>query len=202
MGDFALGRFDTSFEETEDSFELSLHRRGGVWQGDFLCPVILEKKISLPKDGYEVTIDYCIVQRDREIVNIKFGAEFCFNLLAPEAEDRYALINGARPDKDHYLSAVAEARQVSDLIYCDEYQDIGIGLHVDHPATLWRAPIYTVSLSEDGFEKIYQGHSALFLFDKALAAEEEYRLRFKLNIAPLIVLRPGMTGNPTTKAQV
>jgi len=37
-------------------------------------------------------------------------------------------------------------------------------IELDTPATLWRYPVHTVSLSEGGFEKIFQGSCLLFLF--------------------------------------
>jgi len=202
LGDFVLEPYDSSFEETDSSYELSLYRQGRVWHGDFYCPLTLEKKICLPKDGYDITIDYCLSQREREIMNINFAVEFCFNLLAPEAEDRFALINGVRPDKNYYLAAMTEDRPVKELAFYDEYQQLGIALTLDEPATLWRMPIYTISLSEGGFEKNYQGHVAVFKFDKSLAAQEEYRIRFKLTAAPLGVLKSRTNDNKTKTARV
>ncbi len=57
----------------------------------------------------------------------------------------------------------------------DEHTGIVISIDLDRAVSLWRYPIYTVSLSESGFEKIYQGSCLLFLFPFELksAVKEE-----------------------------
>jgi len=55
-------------------------------------------------------------------------------------------------------------------------------------------PIHTVSLSEGGFEKVFQGTCTLFIFEKALAADEEYEINFQLYAGP--VDRAQSSANP------
>jgi len=58
-----------------------------------------------------------------------------------------------------------------------------VGVEVDKPLTLWRFPIETVSLSEAGFERLYQS-SVVFLHSK-IRLEKEYSIAFKLSIGKL-----------------
>jgi alpha-amylase len=53
---------------------------------------------------------------------------------------------------------------------------VGIALHtmVDEPATLWWAPIETISNSEDGFERVYQGSAWLLSWPLRLGAGERW----------------------------
>ena len=93
-------------------------------------------------------------------------------------------IDGSRPDAPQ-LGATAETAHASVLSYIDEYQQLGLRIESDRPAKIWRMPIHTVSLSEGGFEKVFQGNCSLFVFQKALASGEELSLKFDIYAGPL-----------------
>ncbi|MBI5267040.1 MAG: DUF1926 domain-containing protein, partial [candidate division Zixibacteria bacterium] len=57
----------------------------------------------------------------------------------------------------------------------------------EHPATIWRLPIFTVSLSEGGFEKVYQGTTFVHLFELELSRRTtEVSLRLTAGSADLV----------------
>lgn len=184
LGDFILEPFESSFVENAGTYQVTLARRGHVWRGNFHCPLRLEKTITFPKQGHRIGIEYRLVQHEVEIMPVTFGVEFDFNLLAPDAEDRYALIDGARPEKCN-LGAAAEAFPASKIAFLDEYQQLAIQIEADRPGKIWRMPIHTVSLSESGFEKVYQGSCILFVFEKALASGDEFAITFDFFAGPL-----------------
>ncbi|MBI5886387.1 MAG: DUF1926 domain-containing protein [Deltaproteobacteria bacterium] len=62
------------------------------------------------------------------------------------------------------LGQTGELSGISSVRLVDTYTGVSLGITVSGEATLWRFPVYTVSLSEDGFEKIYQGSCLVFLF--------------------------------------
>ena len=53
-------------------------------------------------------------------------------------------------------------------------------ISTDASATLERAPIETVSLSEAGAERVFQGVEVRFSFAAAIAPGAPWRLRFRL----------------------
>lgn len=65
------------------------------------------------------------------------------------------------------LGSKGTAEGVESLRLVDSWKGVGLSIEVDRPATLLRYPVHTVSLSEGGFEKIYQGSCLLFLFPAA-----------------------------------
>ena len=184
LGDFILEPFAASWTENEDAFNIILTRNGHVWHRDFHCPMNLKKIITFPKKGNTIGIEYRLLQNSLEIMPVVFGVEFDFNLLAPDAEDRYTEIDGLRPPAPA-LGATAETSQASTVSYIDEYQKLGIRLNCDLAAKIWRSPIHTVSLSEGGFEKVFQGNCTMFIFEKALSAGQELRIKFDLFAGPL-----------------
>ncbi len=183
LGDFVLEPYESSFVENGDNYQISLSRSGHVWQGDTHCPLRLGKIITFPKVGYNIKIEYRLRQEKLEILPIRFGVEFDFNFLAPDAEDRYAIIDGIKP-KNYYLSALHESKAVSEITYIDEYQSVALSISSSEKGRLWRAPINTVSLSEGGFEKVLQGNCSMFVFDKALASGREMTICFDLFAGP------------------
>jgi len=86
---------------------------------------------------------------------------------------------------DSHLAAVDETNHASTVAYADEWQKIGIGIESDKPGKLWRMPIHTVSLSEGGFEKVFQGNCTMFIFEKTLRQNEAVEFLFRLYAGPL-----------------
>ena len=86
----------------------------------------------------------------------KFGVEFVANFLAPDAPDRFVFIDGRELD-DPRLGAMGEDNDVEAFGLVDQWKSLKLTFELDRGATLWRLPIETVSLSEAGFERVFQG---------------------------------------------
>jgi hypothetical protein len=50
----------------------------------------------------------------------------------------------------------------------------------DREAEIWQVPIFTVSLSEAGFEKVYQGTSIVSIFNCNLKKGRPFEITFML----------------------
>jgi hypothetical protein len=87
---------------------------------------------------------------------IAVGIESVVNLLAPNADDRFF----ETPDgpKNLRFSGTLPAPT---LRMEDGWQRVKIGLHAPGAQQFWIAPIETVSESEEGFERVYQGSQIL-----------------------------------------
>lgn len=89
-----------------------------------------------------------------------FGVELVFNLLASDAPDRYFLANDAR----HPLEFRGEIA-APNLSMIDEWQRVRISLDATPEARWWVVPIETISQSESGFERVYQGSAILAVWN-------------------------------------
>ncbi|MGD0920331.1 MAG: alpha-amylase/4-alpha-glucanotransferase domain-containing protein [Terriglobia bacterium] len=87
---------------------------------------------------------------------LALGIELVFNLLAPDAPDRYFLANGVR----HPLEFKGEIDS-PELLLVDEWQRVKIRLDGDPHPLWWIVPVETISQSETGFERVYQGSAIL-----------------------------------------
>ncbi len=59
--------------------------------------------------------------------------------------------------KDGYLDSDGEHTDSHSIAMIDQYRDVGVALCAETKSNIWHLPIFTVSLSESGFEKVYQG---------------------------------------------
>jgi alpha-amylase len=77
-------------------------------------------------------------------------------LLAPDAPDRYFLARGVRRPLE-FRGEIEAPR----LELVDEWQRVRIRLEADPTPRWWVAPIETISQSESGYERVYQGSAIL-----------------------------------------
>ncbi len=87
---------------------------------------------------------------------LALGLELVFNLLAPDAPDRYFLAAEVRRPLE-FDGEIVTAR----LALVDEWQKVKITLSGEPQPRWWIAPIETISQSETGFERVYQGSAIL-----------------------------------------
>jgi 4-alpha-glucanotransferase len=106
------------------------------------------------------------------------GLEIVLNLLAPNMPDRYFEFSGSR--KPLEWSGVVEGPCVR---LADEWQDVAIEIEARGANQLWISPIETVSESEEGFERVYQGSQILGLWPVTPNFAEPWRTETILHVS-------------------
>ena len=86
------------------------------------------------------------------------------NLLAPNVPDRYFEFSGGRQPLE--WSGVVDGPRVR---LVDEWQDVAVEIEARGASQLWISPIETVSESEEGFERVYQGSQIMGVWNVALS---------------------------------
>ncbi|MFZ3072004.1 MAG: alpha-amylase/4-alpha-glucanotransferase domain-containing protein [Thermodesulfobacteriota bacterium] len=79
----------------------------------------------------------------------------------------------------HGLGSIGSEDNMSRFSATDGYGGLRLVFIVSRPVTVWRYPIETVSLSEAGFERIYQGSSVVFVLPVDSEAPLEFSIRVK-----------------------
>jgi alpha-amylase len=121
--------------------------------GDRRAPM-LELKVTLENRG------------DRGIDGL-FGLEWTLTMLGGGGNpSAWWEIDGGRTAHD----GRGTARDVSEFAQGNDYVGIAVSTSVSRPASAWWAPVETVSNSEGGFERVYQGSGLLLSWPMALAA--------------------------------
>ncbi len=150
-GDFVLGSYAAKQRKQGNSAVVTLSREGNVAG----LGIRLTKDVSLRRSAAEFLVRYEIANLSGEELNTAFGCEFNFSLLAGNAFDRYYDIPGHTLDKRN-LASFGETNNVNQVSLVDEWLKLKLTLAFSQPASLWRAPVETVSQSEAGFERVYQ----------------------------------------------
>jgi hypothetical protein len=146
------------------AFQFGWHKKGF----DVSC------RLNLERSGSEFRAAETIAP-----VQFIVGLEIVLNLLAPNSPDRYFEF----PGKRHPLawSGVVEG---SHLRVVDEWQDVAVTLEAPCASHLWVAPIETVSESEEGFERVYQGSQILAVWPVELVPSGKWSGETVLHITP------------------
>lgn len=156
-GDFQeLGDFATAAYGLETGTDRVTLRRDGQVFSEMHRPVRVTKAIILPQDASSFDIRYDIVNLGDETVKTMFGTEFAVNFLTGSAFDRFYLSG----DKDLGHSKLGERAVdtgLSHIALRDDWQQLEYGMRFDEPARVYRFAIDTVSQSEGGQERVYQG---------------------------------------------
>jgi 4-alpha-glucanotransferase len=105
--------------------------------------------------------------------------ELNLGLHVPDASDRFVEIDGAPASPPHF-AATARHPGVTRSSYVDAWAGRRLDIVTDRKAALERAPIETVSLSEAGAERVFQGIEARYAFAVALEPGKPWRVRFRL----------------------
>jgi len=108
----------------------------------------------------------------------RWAVQWNLALTAGNAPDRYFDL-AARPT----LGSSGRARDRTEVTLVDEWAAVEARLRWTHAAELAWGPVETVSLSEGGFERIYQGTALLLVWSLDVGAGEERILETALTVA-------------------
>ena len=181
-GDFVQRPYEYRVDHTEASARIHLSRLGNLWPEGHPLPFFVKKTLKILPDSAEMDIRYLLENRSDQEVACLFGVEWNLGLQAGNSPDRYYEINGRKPSESH-LAGKGEEAQVREIALVDEWQKFRVSFRFPQPARLWRFPIETVSMSEAGFERVYQNSVLLPLWELRLKPGEKREIRFGCQLA-------------------
>ncbi len=161
LGDFAGSRY----RKLEARDGATLVRRGAV-DGR---AVELTKRYAVGAAG--LAVYYTIVLQDGEPLDVLFAPELSLTLLDGHSQERtYRLPDRDLAPEERVLASRGEWRDVPSLALVNDANRFRVDLRFgDRRPTVWRFPLETVSMSEAGFERTYQGSVIVPLFGCRLA---------------------------------
>lgn len=176
-GDFVLEPWQ--YTGGGDAGSVRLIRNGHIWREDGIKPLTIAKSYYFQKDSDVISVNYSLTAEKEDIGGLRFAVENNFNLLAGHAHDRYITFGGIKPENS-YLDAVNSYKGFTSTILQDEWNKMTIAVMPDREGEVWQVPIFTISLSEGGFEKVYQGTSIVNVFDISLKRGIPLEISFML----------------------
>jgi len=159
-GDFVNQPYAFKIHKKNTQHVLEFERLGRVWDNDKCISIGLRKKIVVNANSNLIEIHYEIQNQGNVTAKLNFGIEWNFGLLGGHSPDRYYEIPGIKL-AENYLASTGEIPEVGTLWIKDHWLKLAVKLTFSPQATLWRFPIETVSLSEGGFERVYQNSTVL-----------------------------------------
>jgi alpha-amylase len=153
LGDFVSGIYAMDYAQDKKNIALSFSRDGNVRQDQFR----IAKSIQI-KEPQSIMVDYAL---QGEFSGL-FAIEMNISLLGSP----HALIRMGTEYLDIRNTGIREHIDAFNL--ADRFLNMKIAFKFSEPITVWYYPVETVSLSEQGIERLYQGTSFLFVSRVAL----------------------------------
>ena len=185
LGDFVNQPFAAALDQQDNMFVVDLHREGHVWINKIWAPIRLMKRYMLIAGESGFAVEYRIINVSDAHLKCRFGIETAWTLLAGDASDRYYHIDGKKLTRTK-MKSKGTSLNTDSLNLRDEALGYDIGLISADKVDWWRFPIETVSLSEGGFEKNYQGSVVMALSDIDLKPGQIYGQKIAVKIDKII----------------
>ena len=178
-GDFVDNPYQFQISKNKNKTFIELKRLGKVINQNIAHGVQITKTITLINNSADIVVAYQFKNSSQESLNLRFGVEWNYGLLAGNAPDRYYKIDGIELG-DARLISVGSVKNINALTLVDEWLRLSIELETSTKAEYWRCPIETVSLSEAGLEKVYQSSVVIPIWNVELNDTWEVTIRQKL----------------------
>ncbi len=163
-GSFIGKPYDVFTSEKDENVVVTLSRQSTI--GNVPCE--LEKTFLISEDEPSFKVQLWLSKKDEVEEDIIYALEtnlFFLSFKYPESK----IIVETQPDEDYVLkeelSLEEEGTHVGLKTLTLQSNEYKMDIHLSSPASLWHYPIYTVSRSEEGFEKVYQQTAFVLLFD-------------------------------------
>jgi alpha-amylase len=177
LGDFIGAEYSFFPHRKSEEAKVTFSRNGSVGNQ----PVVLAKNVSLYAGSSIAHIEYEIINQSDLPLTTLFGVEFNLTLLAGDAADRYYVIGG-RKLPEMRLKTRGEMPSVSEVKLIDGWKGFSVSLGLEKAGDFWRYPQETVSQSEGGFERTYQGSVLWFLWKLSLPPNAKWTNQIVLKI--------------------
>jgi len=157
QGDFTNQGYEYEITDPENG-AIRLTRDGHIWHGSLWVPVRVEKEIAFDVDG--LLVRNKITNLSMHNIPVFYGCEFNINMLSDDSDERYLY------SSEFDQMKIRDTGKVKTTLFGlrSEYEGFDISFQPDKEVEFWYFPVYTVSYSEKGYEKIYQTTSVTAIY--------------------------------------
>ena len=170
LGDFINQPFRVLRAERDgDELVVELERQGGLYPGGVKTPVTLHKRFVIPLDRAAMSVATTVTNHGGDL-EFWLARQWNLTLLAADAPDRWLAVG----DKQFKMNESGLHESVPAFAVHDDWQNLRAEFRSPEPFELWHFPVETVSQSEGGFERTYQG-TAVALCNRFFLRQGEAR---------------------------
>jgi len=134
--------------------------------------LIKQYTFSPAPNGFEVACEITLKLKQLLEKPLALGIESIVNLLAPAEPDRFFDMPSGRHNLRFSGTVPGPILRME-----DGWQRVRVALHAPMVEEFWIAPIETVSESEEGFERVYQGSQILALWRPPFTTQKTWTTR-------------------------
>jgi len=145
IGDFLEGPYEGRVGPSDEGVKAVLTRKGSI-RGAGSFSLAITKKVHVPRRGRRVVFEYRLSNVSNGSLRFLFGSELNLGL------------------KDAHLNRPGEVHGMRQFSLLDPHVPLRAGWTFRRAARIWYFPVETVSDSEQGMERTYQGLSLTFLW--------------------------------------
>jgi len=175
-GDFTAGAYTASV--AGDRAAVLLTREGTVWRGGEPHAVRVGKEIVLEPGALGFTVAHRVVNLGADPLDARFGIEWNLSVVSDHPESGYRFPDGSRAP-----FAESGAREGCPEVVLHDGRR-AVRLAWDRAAGLWWFPVETISLSEQGFERVTQGQALLAWWRLELPPGATFSVTTRLTLEP------------------
>lgn len=183
-GDFIIEPFTYKTRKTPAKLIVEFLREGRIKHEDSANNLSIEKDISIMLKQPVIEAVYTLENQSAAELHFAFGVEFNWSMLAGDSADRYYYIDNHKLEHSR-MNSHGETPDVNVFGLADKYHKLDINISLSESCRLWRFPIETVSLSEHGFERVYQSSLTCPCFEIKLTPGESRKLVIKIEFKNL-----------------
>jgi len=178
-GDFVDKPYEPAVQDVEGGLTVRLKRDGRVWFNGGSLPVQVEKVLTVEAAEEGVRVGYRLTNMADAPLSGVFASEW--NLS--HSKHCYYTASAWRGER-RQLAKIQDVSDIENVYITDPELGLDLALTMGQPARLWRFPVETISSSEEGFERTFQGSCLLLSWTFELAPREEWNVELRWQLVP------------------
>ena len=153
---------------------VKLYRQGEVKSGKSTTPLLLEKTFKIKKEDEVTKVDYKLTNTGGSEISTIFGVETNWALMGGNSEGSYFTAEAGLANVKKRLDSMGEIKKTLSVVLHLDWLNMDINVSWINKAKLWWYPVETISNSEGGFERIYQGLCVMPMWPVLLKPGESF----------------------------
>ncbi|NLX10628.1 MAG: DUF1926 domain-containing protein [Chloroflexi bacterium] len=175
QGDFVNLPYEYAIDEAGDRVQVTLHRDGHVWVGARHVPVRVTKRFSFRRGAEAFECVYSVRNLSDQAADVRFAVELASGFDGGQVLDLCWLTVNDGAERLP-LAGVLEHHGVTQHTSVTTIRHLALTTELDQPCTLWTFPLDTVTNSEAGYERGYQGTVYVHVWPAHLEAGGEWQV--------------------------
>ena len=182
QGDFVNLPYRAELQAGPEESTVVLSREGHVWVGDRHVPVRVAKTFTFRRGEDKFNCTYTITNQATFPIDVRFAVELASGFDGGQDTNYCHMIVNGGADR----LSLNENREIFDASTHSSFTTIrGLQLvtTVDQPCTLWVFPLETVTNSEAGYERGYQGTVYLHIWPVHLEPNAQWQRKITQQVS-------------------